>query len=323
MTAAPGLSTVPDVSDVPYLPDPSDVAAPVSRVSHLSLRTPQLDAMVRHYTAVLGLTVVGTIGDTVQLGCSDGSPALLLSPAAEKGLDHLAFDLHRNLDIDTAMRSLEKSGVTPEDWDGIAPAGAQSFKVTDPGGTVLQLMSRPEQYPATTQPHLGIGVQPFKLGHVASRVDKLSEVVRFYQSGLGFRFSDMLGDDFVFLRCNSDHHSVNFLGAGTPRTLHHVAFELQDWDHIKRACDELWSHGIGMIWGPGRHGAGHNLYTYHHDPDGNIVEMYAELDKMTNEGNGAFDWRPWHDGPQYPRRWDPRESANTPWGLLPPHAFLA
>jgi catechol 2,3-dioxygenase-like lactoylglutathione lyase family enzyme len=308
--------------DVPYLPDPDEVAAPVSRISHLSLTTPRLEAMVRHYTTVLGLTHVSTVGDAVHLACSDGSPALELLPGDEPGLHHLAFDLHRELDLDAAARALEKIGVTAQTWDGLSPEGAQAFKLIDPDGATIQVMSRPTIYPATAQPHQGIGVKPFKLGHVASRVDKLPDIIRFYQSGLGFRFSDMIGDDFVFMRCNSDHHSVNFLRAGTPRNIHHVAFELQDWNHVKLAADELWSHGVGLIWGPGRHGAGHNLYTYHHDPDGNIVELFAELDKMTDEGTGVYDWRPWHDGAQSPKRWDPHSPANNPWGILPPDKFL-
>ena len=306
----------------PY-PDPREVAAPVSRISHLSLKTPRLDAMVRHYTEILGLTHVATIGDTVHLACSDGTPALELSPGEATSLDHLAFDLHAGVDIDTAARSLEKAGFVAQTWDGVTPADTESLRLTDPDGAVLQILSRKQLYTAPSQPHSGIGVQPFKLGHVASRVDKLSEVIGFYQTGLGFRFSDSIGDDFVFMRCNMDHHAVNFLRAGTPRQVHHFAFELQDWGHVKTAADQLWSFRIPLIWGPGRHGAGHNIFTYHHDPDGNIVELFTELDKMTNEGAGVFDWRPWHEGPQHPRRWDPADPENAPWGVHPPAAFLA
>jgi catechol-2,3-dioxygenase len=161
-----------------------------------------------------------------------------------------------------------------------------------------------------------------KLGHVASRVDKVADVTRFYQEALGFRFSDSIGDDFIFLRCNADHHSVNLLRVGAPRHIHHLAFELQDWSQMKTAADELWSHGVPLIWGPSRHGAGHNLFMYHHDPDGNVVEFFSELDRMSDEGLGVFDWRPWHDGPQYPRKWDFEEIRGNGWGSLPPDRFV-
>ena len=303
--------------------DPQTSATPVSRIGHLSLKTPQLDAIVKHYTTVLGLIEVGGSGSTVHLACSDGTVALELAPGDAPSLDHLAFDLRAGTTTDTAAHALEAAGLTPTDWDGVTPAGAESLRLVDPDGAVVQIMARKEIYSATAQPHTGVGVQPYKLGHVASKVGKLDEVVGFYQKVLGFRYSDSIGDDFVFLRCNTDHHSVNFLRTGKPREVHHLAFELQDWGHVKTAADELWSHGIPLIWGPGRHGAGHNIYTYHRDPDGNIVELFTELDRMSDEGAGVFDWRPWHDGPQHPRRWDPADAGNNPWGLLPPDAFLS
>ena len=298
-------------------------AAPVTRISHLSLRTPRMDAMVKHYSEVLGLTVVNTVGSTVHLACSDGTVALELKPADAPSLDHLAFELPAGSDIDDAARRLAAAGFTPADWSDVSPAAQGALQLTDPDGATIQLMAQGLGGAlSTSQPQRGAGIQPHKLGHVASRVHDLAGVIRFYQEGFGFRFSDAIGDDFVFMRCNADHHSVNFLRAGQPRHVHHFAFELQDFSHVKVAADELWSYQIPLIWGPGRHGAGHNIYTYHHDPDGNIVELFAELDRMSHEGTGVFDWRPWHDGPQRPKRWDPHSPANNPWGLTPPDNFL-
>lgn len=309
-------------SPTPF-PDPGAPAAPVSRISHLSLRTPRLDAMVDHYTRILGLIPSGGSGSTVHLACADGTTALELTPGDAVALNHLAFDLRAEHDLDSAARALERAGLAPEDWKGVSPAGTTSIGLTDPDGASVQLLLRPQRYAATAQPHAGAGVQPYKLGHVASKVDKLEEVVGFYQKALGFRYSDSIGDDFVFLRCNTDHHSVNFLRTGAPRNIHHVAFELVDWAHVKTTCDELWSHGIPIIWGPGRHGPGHNIFTYHRDPDGNIVELFTELDRMSDEAAGTFDWRPWHAGPQHPRRWDPVAADSDPWGNRPPDGFLA
>ena len=48
-----------------------------------------------------------------------------------------------------------------------------------------------------------------KLGHLAGYVRDLGRVRAFYEDALGFRWSDMVGDFFVFLRCNADHHTIN------------------------------------------------------------------------------------------------------------------
>ena len=91
-------------------------------------------------------------------------------------------------------------------------------------------------------------------------------LAKFYGEVLGFRVSDWIGDWFVFMRCGPDHHTVNFV-RGKCTQMHHIAFELKDWAQIQTACDFLGSKHIPIIWGPGRHGPGHNIYTYHRNPD--------------------------------------------------------
>jgi hypothetical protein len=105
--------------------------------------------------------------------------------------------------------------------------------------------------------------------------------------------------------------------------MHHIAFELRDWGHVQVACDILGRSGHPLVWGPGRHGMGHNIYTYHRDPDGQIVELFTELDQINDEELGFFEPRPWHeDRPQRPKVWQPGVYAANLWGVAPPADFL-
>ena len=163
--------------------------------------------------------------------------------------------------------------------------------------------------------------RPTKLGHVASYVEDLASSQRFYLEVMGFRFSDMIGDFFTFLRCNSDHHAVNLMESSTRvRTgLFHVAFEMRDFMHLKDQLDHLSTRGHALIWGPGRHGVGHNIFTYHRDPDGNIVELFTEIDLIFDEVDEHFEPRPWHEEfPQRPKVWDPAPGAANTWGIIEP-----
>jgi hypothetical protein len=84
------------------------------------------------------------------------------------------------------------------------------------------------------------------------------------------------------------------------------------------ACDYLSLHGYKLLWGPGRHGIGHNLFTYHRAPNGLITELFAQLDQM-NEELGYFEPRPWHrDRPQRPKVWTPDPNAANYWGVGAP-----
>ena len=76
-------------------------------------------------------------------------------------------------------------------------------------------------------------------------------------------------------------------------------------------------------YGPGRHGIGHNLFTYHRSPNGLITELFAELDQMQDEELSYFAPRPWHrDSPQRPKVWAKDPSAANLWGPMPPDELM-
>ena len=145
-------------------------------------------------------------------------------------------------------------------------------------------------------------------------------MAEFYVQVLGFRVSDWIGDFFVFMRCNADHHAVNFI-TGKNIEMHHIAFELRDFSHMQAACDLFGERKIPIIWGPVRLGPGHNVATFHRNHDDWVVEFYTELDQMKDEALGYFDPRPWHrDRPQRPKVWDRHEGSM--WGLAPAPDFF-
>ena len=115
----------------------------------------------------------------------------------------------------------------------------------------------------------------------------VQKVVKFYTDVLGFRVSDWRGDFFVFMRCNTDHHTLNFVIDEKPQ-LHHIAFEVMDWAEIHRRCDYLAHNKIHLVWGPGRHIIGHNVAAYHRNSDLVRVEIFTEMDQMKDEDARLF-----------------------------------
>ena len=146
-------------------------------------------------------------------------------------------------------------------------------------------------------------------------------MAEFYEKVLGFRVSDWIGDFFVFMRCNADHHAVNFITAKNIN-MHHIAWEMKDGAQLQNACDVFGERKIPIVWGPARLGPGHNVAAFHRDHDDWVVEVYCELDQMKDEELGYWDPRPWHrELPQRPKVW-PRETAAFMWGLPPSPDFF-
>jgi hypothetical protein len=58
---------------------------------------------------------------------------------------------------------------------------------------------------------------------------------------------------------------------------------------------------------------------YRHDPDGNLVELFTEIDTVYDEATGQFEPRPWHEQwPQVPQVWGLGPAAANKWGPIDP-----
>jgi catechol 2,3-dioxygenase-like lactoylglutathione lyase family enzyme len=288
----------------------------VKQIGYATFETPDLERAVAYYSRYLGLIEVGRDGETVFLACPSDFYSVVLRQGSAAAVTRLALQLAPDADLDAFETELRRKGAGVRRATDTGPHTPVTLTTTDPSGMDIDLIAAravQERRPPNA------GVMPRKLGHTAFFTPDIHATVRFYTELLGFRVSDWIGDFFVFMRCNPDHHTVNFL-TGPSRNLHHIAFELNDWNHVKAACDLLCDHDLDLIWGPGRHGPGHNIFTYHLNPDNFTVEMFTEIDTMSSEENGYFDPRPWHrDRPQRPKVWDPALIRNRNlWGLSKP-----
>jgi catechol 2,3-dioxygenase-like lactoylglutathione lyase family enzyme len=288
----------------------------ITGIGHLALVSPDVDRLVSYYTDVLGFDVTSRDNGTAYLTPELVHHAVTVSQGKQRGLDHLAFQIEGPLD--DAQAQLAAAGIAATRRSDAEPGIPELLELEDLDGNRLQLYAEVESVDA---PGTG-GIRPLKLGHVCYFVNDVQATTDFYEQ-LGFSWSDWMGDFFVFLRCNSDHHALNLLRSANGRRLHHIGYELRDWPHVQLACDALARSDHPLVWGPGRHGPGHNLFTYHHDPDGNVVELFCELDVMLDESLGYFEPRPWHqDVPQRPKVWTPGPRVPNSWGPLPPEGFL-
>jgi catechol 2,3-dioxygenase-like lactoylglutathione lyase family enzyme len=285
----------------------------VSKIAHASYETPDLAQQTEYYTAILGLTLAAQEKDTVYLASTVDHHAVVLRKGSQPQCTRIGFQIASTADLDAFEKQLAGHGIAAERRKDPEPSISDMLVFKDPKGTVMEVFKRGDFSQQKFQSH---GIVPHKLGHVAFHVTDVKRITKFYCDVLGFRESDWMGDFFSFLRCGPDHHTINLMQTGSDRHFH-TAFELRDWAHMQQACDFLSLNGYKLLWGPGRHGIGHNLFAYHRAPNGLITETFAELDRM-NEELGYFEPRPWHrDHPQRPKVWAKDPSASNLWGILP------
>jgi catechol 2,3-dioxygenase-like lactoylglutathione lyase family enzyme len=283
------------------------------RVGHATFETKDLDKQIAYWTEVKGLVLAERDKGRAFLASKTGLLAVQLEQADRPQCSRLAFEVVApDSDFAELAKALAADGITSELRNDAVPGMGKVLTFKDCKGTAIDLF---KDWSTLGSHYQVSGVGPLKLGHIAFHVPDVKATAEFYAKVMGFKVSDWIEDWFVFMRCNPDHHTVNFI-RGDNTELHHVAFELKDMSHMQNACELLGTKNIRIMWGPLRHGPGHNVATYHRNPDEQNVEVYIELDQMKDEELGYFDPKPWHrNTPQRPMTW--RRDETTIWGLPP------
>jgi catechol-2,3-dioxygenase len=257
----------------------------VARLSHVGLRANDLSKQAEFYTARWGLEPIDEAQQQMFLRADGPDHHVLTLRAGSEpaGLDHFAFEVAHPDDLERAADLLSDLGheiLTPPTQE-LEPGIARAIRFKDPDGNVVELVSGVDQVRDDYGPR---DVKPMLLNHVVLGTANRPALEEFYGGLLGFKLSDTLPNFMTFWRCNANHHSIAFASNPAGHVgLNHAAFEVRDWNELMRGVFYLGEHGVKRMWGPGRHLAGNNLFSYYFDPEGNVVEYTCEVEQITND----------------------------------------
>ncbi len=273
-------------------------------IHHVGLRVADLEEATERWSRQFGLSVRERSGDRVYLRCAFEDYSLELIGSDSPGFDHAGWEL-------APGRSLGELGV---DGELARPVGARtpSLTLSDPDGFGVEIVEwtpRESEFPDVARLSGELpGLHPRKLGHVNVLTEDVQGLSRFYVDELGFRVTDYLGDEGIWLHLNADHH-VHAMVQKSPAHFHHFALELADFGEMRVALDHLAKAGRWVVWGPGRHGVAASLFAYVRIPEEElIVELYADMEQLP----------PGHE----PRDWEDTPHSSNVWGTLPPRTYF-
>ena len=254
--------------------------ARVTELQYVAHAVPDLAAERRFYGEVWGLTEVAEEDGRVYFA-AEGSTApfvIRLRQDDEKRTDLIGYAADSGADVDAIFAQAIAAGAKPIAEPGPAEglAGGYAARFFDPDGRAIEVSSGTARRTARTlQPHEAI---PVGLSHVVLHSPDHKGLLKFYEDALGFRVSDWIGEFMVFLRCNPAHHRLAIM-PGKP-ALNHVAFDVRSVDELMRGLARLTRAGVTLNWGPGRHTAGNNTFSYYLTPYGNAVEYTSDLEDV-------------------------------------------
>jgi len=266
---------------------PSESPIWLSQFDHLRLNSNNPLRMVDFYRDVMGMAPVQLDNDTYLLR---GPGRKLVIGRGETGEHpYSAWRVAHADQLRTLREHALQAGLPIEPCP--TPLFEQSgFAVRDPDGRLAVFGLPAGIMPPMPEIMLPAARLPARLQHVVVASTQLDAMRAFYQRQLGFVVSDTvynnqehepLGQPTVhFFRTDNEHHSLAVFTGSTSRHDHHC-YETTCWNDLRDWLDFLGQLDIAPWWGPGRHGPGNNLFFMIKDPDGNNLEISAEMEVIS------------------------------------------
>lgn len=228
--------------------------------------------------------------------CTGPGRRMMFTKGAKNGLAHAGLGVRDAESLAELKAHADEQGLKPQParTDLFNPG---AFSVTDPDGNIIVFGHAPED--AARKGLRG------PLQHITFATQDIARFEAFYVGKLGFAVSDYVvreSDGKVmtaFMRSNHEHHTIGVFFQNRTGVDHH-SYEAGEWGVMKDWCDRFGDRHIKLDWGPGRHGPGNNLFAFISDPDGNWIEISAELEII-------------HDRPT--KTWKHEERTLNLWGM--------
>ena len=266
----------------------------IQDIRHVGLLSPEIATHAKFYLEAWGLGSAGEDRHTRYFrGASTEHHILSLHASERPGLHHLAFSVDGCEAVDGAATELERRGITIVAPPGVLdePGGGYGLRFLDPENRCIELTACVARHANGGSDANGGSAAndgsdecdgPRRLCHVGFNTPRFEQTVAFYTDVLGFRVSDWIEDQMVFLRCGRRHHAIVFTRADHA-SVNHVAYGMSSVDALMRRVSNLRDRGQEPDWGPGRHGPGNNIFCYYKDPAGYVNECSSDLAYIEDE----------------------------------------
>ena len=248
----------------------------VHAIGHMKINTCVADDVVREATGILGLRVTHEDQGQVWLSSNGRAAELVLirsdaNNAHTIGLEALTVEAVR-----AAEARVAEAGCTLVSSAPSLACMAAGFTFTTPEGLRFEIHTpiRDSIY-GRRYPTTGVGAN--RMDHINLITPDPAATRRQLEIIGGLRLSERLVNDSLswMYGGNRQHHILGLVKglAG----LHHVSFEFLDASQFIRLGDTLDRFDKQMLWGPGRHRPGDNLYSYFVDPSGAMMECSSGM----------------------------------------------
>ena len=250
---------------------------------HLEIQSSNPERLSNFYSNIMDMKIDKLSSD--KFLCDGPSRKIIITLGKDKTLSHAGMVCRNENNLNGFKDFLNQKELKLKDYNSeLYKPG--SFSVEDPDKNVLCFGVLKDKSTASLN---GIHAP---LQHLTFASEDVESFQNFYENKLGFQVTDRVVKNngelaTCFTTSNHEHHTIACFKSSKKGMDHH-SYEAGDWNHIKGWCDHFASNNIKLVWGPGRHGPGNNLFVFIEDIDGNWIEISAELE--TVHGRPVKNW---------------------------------
>ena len=261
---------------------------------HLEIQSSNPERLSNFYSNIMDMKIDKLSSD--KFLCDGPSRKIIITLGKDKTLSHAGMVCRNENNLNGFKDFLNQKELKLKDFNSeLYKPG--SFSVEDPDKNVICFGVLKDKSTASLN---GIHAP---LQHLTFASEDVESFQNFYENKLGFQVTDRVVKNngelaTCFTTSNHEHHTIACFKSSKKGMDHH-SYEAGDWNHIKGWCDHFASNNIKLVWGPGRHGPGNNLFVFIEDIDGNWIEISAELETV-------------HDRPV--KNWPQEEKTLNLWG---------
>lgn len=287
----------------------------IRQMGHIALATPDPEGSAQDLAEISGPRIIDRAGHMVTLSCNSRRHEVGYFKSSRKAVLAVGLEAVNKDAVDEVRRRASAQGCEILSDRSYFPNIESVVRFRTPHGLIFEVHTPvPRDQSARYSGHCA---HPVRLEHVNVRVEDTKSFGAFCESVLGMKLSDRTtNDELLWYRAADGFHHTLAIGTGEAK-LHHYGFDANCFEDIASIADMLVLKNRKMLWGPGRHGAGDNIFSYYSDPNGCVVENSIEMERI--DCDTLYVPRTWSLGPESKVRnlWGPLEGPDYRAGGVP------
>jgi catechol 2,3-dioxygenase len=283
----------------------------IRQLGHIVFSTPDINRSADDLVDLVGLKVTERRSDRIYVSSNSRRYEVTFMDGPSAGIIAVGLEAMNSEAVNEIAVRVKSEGFELIDDRPLGPAIDRAVRFEIPSGLVFEVHTPVLR--SEGQRHIGPGAREKRIEHVNFKAPDVLVVRDVFIKLFGMLLSDRTsGDEFNWFRCNDGYHHTLALFRGDP-SVHHYAFDFNALEDLAGVADGLVLKKRKLLWGPGRHGAGGNVFQYYVDPNDCIVEMSVGMERI--DSDELYQPRTWEITPGFADRW-----INL-WGSPPPSNF--